>query len=70
MSVLYHPGKANAVLDALCRMNMGSVSNLEGPKKDLFKDVHRLARSAVRLADSPMLLLWFILYVNSVWRLR
>lgn len=69
MSVLYHPGKANAVLDGLCRINMGSVSNLEKAKKDLLKDVHRLAHFGVRLEDSPMLLLGFILYVNHLWRL-
>ena len=29
MSVLYHPDKSNVVVDALSRMTMGSVSNLE-----------------------------------------
>ena len=50
MSVFYHPIKANVVADAL---TMGSVSHVEESKKDLFKDVHRLARLGVRLEDSP-----------------
>ena len=44
MSVLYHLGKANAVMDVLSRMIMRSVSHVEESKKDLVKDVHRLAR--------------------------
>ena len=53
MSVLYHPDKANVVADALSRMTMGCVPHVEESKKDLVKDVHRLARLGVRLADSP-----------------
>ena len=53
MSVLYHPGKANVVADALSLMTMGSVSHVEEGKKDLVKDVHRLARLGVRLKYSP-----------------
>ena len=53
MSVLYHPNKDNVVADALSRMTMGSVSDVEEAKKDLVKDVHRLARFGVRLEDSP-----------------
>ena len=53
MSVLYHPGKANVVEDTLNRMTIGSVSQIEESKKDLVKDVHRLARLGVRLEGSP-----------------
>ena len=52
ISVLYHPGKANVVADALSRMTMGSVSHIDEAKKDLVKDVHRLARLGVRFQDS------------------
>ena len=31
---------------------MGSTSHVEGDKKDLVKDIHRLARLGVRLVDS------------------
>src|SRR5687767_907514 len=49
MSVLYHPGKANVVPDALSRVSMGSVAHVNDDKKELVKEVHRLARLGVRL---------------------
>ena len=49
MSVLYHTGKANMVADALSRMTMSNVSHVDEAKKNLVKDVHRLARLGVRL---------------------
>src|SRR5688572_18795073 len=52
MSVLYHPGKANVVADALSRLSMNSVTHVEEEKKELIRDVHRLARLGVRLVDS------------------
>ncbi|WMV50937.1 hypothetical protein MTR67_044322 [Solanum verrucosum] len=48
MSVLYHPGKANVVADALCRLSMGSVAHVEEERKEPAKDVHRLARPGVK----------------------
>ena len=53
MTILYHPGKANVVADALRHMTIGSVCHEEEAKKDLVKDVHRFARLGVRLEDSP-----------------
>ena len=53
MSVIYHPRKANMVVDALSRMTMGSVSYIEEAKKDLVKDVHRFTHLGVRLEVSP-----------------
>ncbi|KAH0644862.1 hypothetical protein KY284_032746 [Solanum tuberosum] len=53
MSVLYHPGKANVVADALSRLYMGSVAHVEDEKKDLVREVHRLAQLGVQLVDSP-----------------
>ena len=44
MCVLYHPDKANVVVDVLSHMTMGSVSHVNKAKKDLVKDVHRLGR--------------------------
>ena len=43
MNLLYHRGKANVVTDALTRFSMGSTAHLEEEKKELEKDVHRLA---------------------------
>ncbi|KAH0633374.1 hypothetical protein KY284_036160 [Solanum tuberosum] len=44
MSALYHPDKAYVVANALSRMTMGSVAHVEDEKKELVRDVHRLAR--------------------------
>ena len=49
MGVHYHPGKANVVADALSRLSMGSVAHVEEERKQLAKDVHRLARLGVHL---------------------
>ncbi|WMV08774.1 hypothetical protein MTR67_002159, partial [Solanum verrucosum] len=52
ISVLYHHKKANVVADALSRLSMGSVAHIEDKKKELVRDVHRLARLGVQLVDS------------------
>ncbi|KAH0712650.1 hypothetical protein KY289_008609 [Solanum tuberosum] len=52
MSILYHRGKANVVADTLSRLSMGSTTHVEEEKRELVKDVHRLARLGVRLMDS------------------
>ena len=49
MSVHYHPGKANVLADALSRFYVGSVAHVKEERKELVKDVHRLARFGVRL---------------------
>ena len=53
ISVIYHLCKDNVVADALSCMTMGSVSHVEEVKKDLVKDIHRLARLGMRFEDSP-----------------
>ncbi|KAH0689091.1 hypothetical protein KY289_016449 [Solanum tuberosum] len=52
MNVLYHPSKANVEVDALSRLSMGSVAHVEEERKELAKDVHRLARLGVCLMDT------------------
>ncbi|KAH0757858.1 hypothetical protein KY290_021351 [Solanum tuberosum] len=52
LSILYHPGKANVVADALSRLSMGSTTHIEEGKRELAKDVHRLACLGIRLIDS------------------
>ena len=52
MIILYHPGKANVVDDALSRLYMGRTVHVEEEKWVLDKDVHRLARLGVRPMDS------------------
>ena len=49
MSVHYHPVKENVVENALRRLSMDSVAHFEEERKDLVKDVHRLARLGVLL---------------------
>ena len=52
MNVHYHPSKANVVYDALSRMSMGSTTHIEDEKKELAKEVHRLARQGVLMVYS------------------
>ena len=56
MNVLYHPSKDNIVGDARSQMTMGSVFHLEEGKNDIKKDiareVHRLATLGVRFEIS------------------
>ena len=52
ISLHYHPGKANVVADALSRLSMGSLSHVEEGKKEMVKDIHRLANLGVRLLNS------------------
>ncbi|KAH0652933.1 hypothetical protein KY289_030611 [Solanum tuberosum] len=52
ISVLYHLDKANVVADALSRLSMGSMAHIEDKKKELVRDMHRLARLGVHLVDS------------------
>ncbi|XP_069144063.1 uncharacterized protein [Solanum lycopersicum] len=49
MSVHYHPHKANVVADALSILFMGSVAHVEDERKELVKDIHRLARLEILL---------------------
>ena len=51
MNVHYHQGKANVVVDSLSRMSMGSTTHVEDEKKELVKDLHRLAGLGVQLVD-------------------
>ncbi|XP_070054241.1 uncharacterized protein [Nicotiana tomentosiformis] len=52
VDILYHPGKANVVADALIRRSMGSMSYLQPKKSRIAHDIHQLASLGVRLLDS------------------
>ena len=47
MNVHYHPRKPNVVDDAFSSMSMVSTTHVEDEKKELVKDIHRLARQGV-----------------------
>lgn len=53
MSVLYHLGKANVVVDALSPESMDNVSHIEEEKMELVHDVNRLSWLGVRVEYFP-----------------
>ena len=53
MSVLYHPVKANVVVDGLSTMFMGSVIHMVDDKIELVKEDYRLGSLGVWLKDIP-----------------
>ena len=52
MSVHYHPGNAIVVSNSLSKLIMGNTTHIDDEKKELVKDVHKLARLGVWLIDS------------------
>ena len=67
MNVHYHLGRANVVANALSRMSMGSTTQIEDEKKELAKEVHRLARQGVGLMTSTSGGVQFIPVLNHPW---
>ncbi|XP_070024974.1 uncharacterized protein [Nicotiana sylvestris] len=43
VNILYHPGKANVVADALSHRSMGSLAHVEAEKRQLTREIHQLA---------------------------
>ncbi|XP_070002054.1 uncharacterized protein [Nicotiana sylvestris] len=52
VDILYHPGKANIVVDALSRKSMGSLSHVEANKVKMTKYLCQLANLQVHLVDA------------------
>ena len=46
-TILYHPGKANVVADALSRKSMGSLAHIAPVRRPLVEDLHRLEQGGV-----------------------
>nr|XP_016454348.1 PREDICTED: uncharacterized protein LOC107778573 [Nicotiana tabacum] len=49
-SILYHPGKANVVVDALSKKSMESLAYIAPPKKLLARDIQRLEDTGIRFS--------------------
>ena len=49
MSVHYHPGTKNLVVDAISRLFTGNVAHVEEEMKEVMKNIHRIAHLGVRL---------------------
>ena len=51
ITILYHPGKANVVGDALSRkaVSMGSLAHLQASRRPLAREVQTLANDLMRL---------------------
>ncbi|XP_070055244.1 uncharacterized protein [Nicotiana tomentosiformis] len=52
IDILYHPGNANVVADALRRRSMDSLSYLQPKKYEIDHEIHQLSSLGVRLLDS------------------
>ena len=51
MCIFYHPCKDDIVVDALNWLSIGRTAHVKEEKRDILKDVHRLACLGVRLVD-------------------
>ncbi|WRX28550.1 Integrase zinc-binding domain - like 10 [Theobroma cacao] len=51
-TILYHPGKANVVADALSRKSMGSLAHISTDKRSLIREMHGLEEMGVHLKVS------------------
>ena len=46
-TILYHPGKADVVADALSRKSMGSLAHITPSKRPLIEEIHKLETEGV-----------------------
>ena len=51
-TILYHPGKANVVADALSRKSMGSLAHVSVHQRPLVKEVRECLNDGVMLSIS------------------
>ena len=48
-SILYHPGKANVVTDALSRKSAGSLAHISTERRPIIKELHELIDQGLQL---------------------
>ncbi|WRX08485.1 Integrase zinc-binding domain - like 4 [Theobroma cacao] len=48
-TILYHPGKANVVVDALSQKSLGSLAHISTSRRSLVREIHSLGDIGVRL---------------------
>src|SRR5262249_38619393 len=70
--ILYHPGKANVVADALSRKSMGSLYHMSTQKKELVKDLNELFNVGMQLevSDSQVLIAQFQVKSNLISEIK
>ena len=56
-SILYHPGKANVVADALNRISTGSLTHISTERRPIIKELHELIEQRLQLKVAKKCLL-------------
>ena len=50
--ILYHPGKANVVADALSRKSSGSLAHISSERRPLIQELHQLVDQGLMMKTS------------------
>ncbi|RVW29004.1 Retrovirus-related Pol polyprotein from transposon 17.6 [Vitis vinifera] len=69
LTVVYHPGKANTVVDALSRKSVGSLAAIRGCQRQLLEDL-RSSQVHMRVLDSGALVANFRVQPDLVGRIK
>ena len=56
-SILYHPGKANVVADALSRKSAGSLAHISTERRPIIKELHDLIDQGLQWKVTKMCLI-------------
>ena len=66
--ILYHPRKANAVIDALSRKSMRSLSHIVEQRKEIVKELHSLLneRCSFEMSEDQHVIAQFRVRLNLI----